>query len=227
MRQDITTIPVLEMFEPCDGCPICRMRDTLEERVVTYITGAAMMESDVRIETNRLGFCHTHFEQMGKMKRRLAVALIIESHLDEIMQNIENSKPKTKSGFFADKAAFENEETCFVCSQIDWAMVRMIETVCRQWEHDSDFRELYSKQPHFCMPHFNMLVKAGFEKMNKKNYAVFYESTKQIVLDYLAGLKNDVTYFTKMFDYRNAGGAGDWGSSSDSIERAIKWLTSR
>ncbi len=33
MREDICTIPISEVFEPKEGCPICRMRDTLENRV--------------------------------------------------------------------------------------------------------------------------------------------------------------------------------------------------
>lgn len=37
MREDICTIPVSEVFEPKDGCPICRMRDTVETRMVEYI----------------------------------------------------------------------------------------------------------------------------------------------------------------------------------------------
>ena len=57
MRDDITSIPISEVFEPRDGCPICRLRNTLEDRVVEYITGAAMMEPDVRIETNKQGLC--------------------------------------------------------------------------------------------------------------------------------------------------------------------------
>lgn len=64
MREDICSIPISEIFEPKDGCPFCRMRDMLEDRMATYITGAAMMEPDVRVETNRLGFCHQHFEQI-------------------------------------------------------------------------------------------------------------------------------------------------------------------
>ena len=44
MREDICSIPVNEVFEPKDGCPFCRMRDMLEDRMATYITGAAMME---------------------------------------------------------------------------------------------------------------------------------------------------------------------------------------
>lgn len=55
MREDICSIPISEIFEPKDGCPFCRMRDMLEDRMATYITGVAMMEPDVRVETNRLG----------------------------------------------------------------------------------------------------------------------------------------------------------------------------
>ena len=64
MRESILTIPVNEVFEPKEGCPICRMRDTVEQHICEYIMGAAMMEPDVRQETNELGFCHTHFEML-------------------------------------------------------------------------------------------------------------------------------------------------------------------
>ena len=47
MRDDICTIPVSEVFEHNDGCPICRMRDTIEERMTDYILGDAMMELPV------------------------------------------------------------------------------------------------------------------------------------------------------------------------------------
>ena len=80
MRDDITSIPISEVFEPKDGCPVCRLRDMLEERSVTYITGAAMMEPDVRIETNKKGFCHLHYGQMLKNSKQLTIALILQSH---------------------------------------------------------------------------------------------------------------------------------------------------
>ena len=88
MREDICSIPISEIFEPKDGCPFCRMRDMLEDRMATYITGAAMMEPDVRVETNRLGFCHQHFEQILQRGSRLSVALILESLLDEAGKDI-------------------------------------------------------------------------------------------------------------------------------------------
>ena len=57
MREDITSIPVTDIFDEHDGCPVCRMRDLLETRVTDYITGAAMMEPDVRQETNAHPTC--------------------------------------------------------------------------------------------------------------------------------------------------------------------------
>ena len=76
MRDDITSIPISDVFEPKDGCPVCRLRDMLEERSVTYITGAAMMEPDVRIETNKKGFCNHHYKQMLENSKQLTIALM-------------------------------------------------------------------------------------------------------------------------------------------------------
>ena len=39
MKESIYTIPVSEVLEPRDGCPLCRMQDTLEKRAVEYIMG--------------------------------------------------------------------------------------------------------------------------------------------------------------------------------------------
>ena len=78
MKEDICSIPVSEVFEPKDGCPICRMVATVEDHLVDYITGAAMMEPDVREDTNREGFCPPHYRQMLTRRNRLSVALTLE-----------------------------------------------------------------------------------------------------------------------------------------------------
>ena len=128
MRQDICTIPISEIFEENDGCPICRMREVIEKRIIDYIMGAAMMEPDVRIETNRLGFCERHFDQMLESRGRLQLALILESHIDEINKNIFEKKmfnSPAKKGATAKKMS----ESCFVCDKIEWGFSRMIETI--------------------------------------------------------------------------------------------------
>ena len=86
MRESILTIPITDVFEPKCGCPICRIRDTLEQHTIEYIMGAAMMEPDVRIETNKAGFCKEHFEQMRACKNRLSLALMLQTHLQELQK---------------------------------------------------------------------------------------------------------------------------------------------
>lgn len=53
VKETICTIPINDIFMPKDGCPICRMEDMLEKQYVKFITGDAMMEPNIRIETNK------------------------------------------------------------------------------------------------------------------------------------------------------------------------------
>ena len=93
------------------------MRDTVEEHICEYIMGAAMMEPDVRQDTNRLGFCFTHYQQLMMQNNRLSLGLMLNSHLEELRGNIFEKK-----GLFAPKDAKAKKagaigDTCFVCSK--------------------------------------------------------------------------------------------------------------
>ncbi len=222
MREDICSIPVNDVFQPKDGCPFCRMRDMLEDRMATYITGAAMMEPDVRIETNRLGFCREHFNQILARGSRLSVALILESLLQEVgTQAFPEGKSSPKK---TAAAVHAREESCFICESIETNTRHLVENTLKLWQTDPDFRQLYAQQPYICLPHYGMALEAA-QKLSKKDLAVFEAETARLAKSYLTELSGDVTHFCRMFDYRNAG--GDWGNSKDAIERAIAWLTSR
>ncbi len=228
MREDITSIPVSEVFEPRDGCPLCRLRDMLEQRVVTYITGAAMMEPDVRIETNKQGFCITHYRQMLAQRNRLSVALMLESHLAEVEKQVFAGLPLLgKSNGKKAKSAEKAADSCFVCQQVDWATERMLATVCQLYAQQREFRQLFEEQTALCLPHFSQLAAVASASMDKKYLSDFLKTASNICRAALQELHGDVTHFTKMFDYRNNGADADWGNSRDSIERAVAFLTSR
>lgn len=222
MREDLCSIPINDVFLPKDGCPFCRMRDMLEDRMATYITGAAMMEPDVREETNRLGFCEEHFNQILARGSRLSVALILESLLAEVRTELfsQNHGPVKKSLLLWTR----RQHSCFVCENIEKNTAHLLETLVKLWQDDGEFRALYSQQEYICFPHYGMVLQAA-HKMPKKNFALFEETTTRLANAYLETLCGDVTHFCRMFDYRNAG--GDWGNSRDAIERSIRWLTSR
>lgn len=223
MREDICSIPINDVFLPKKGCPFCQMRDMLEDRMATYITGAAMMEPDVRIETNRLGFCREHFNQILERGSRLSVALILESLLAETEKDIfpEGGQPLKK----AVAAVHSRQEHCFICENIETNMKHLVRNAVKLWQGDTEFRQLYHDQPYICMSHIGMVLEAAQKLLPKKDFAAFESETTRLSRGYLKELAGDVTHFCRMFDYRSAG--SDWGNSKDAIERAITWLVSR
>ena len=228
MRQDIVTIPIGEVFEPKDGCPICRLRDMLETRMAEYITGAAMMEPDIRIETNKRGFCFPHYQMLLKQRNRLGVALMLESHLNELEGRVFGSdglfkKNPAKQG----KDAAAAGESCFVCHHVNDNMRRMVGNACRLWESDGDFRRLFEEQPSICLPHFAMLCEVAQTEISRKNLPDFQKMAASLCRKSLNVLQEDVSHFCRMFDYRNNTPDADWGNSRDSVERAVDFLTSR
>ncbi len=227
MRESILTIPVSEIFDPKCGCPICRMRDMLEDRCVEYIMGAAMMEPDVRIETNKLGFCKTHFDKMLKQKNRLSLALMLETHLNELDEKIIRKKGLFKNVNSKKKKLWAVNNDCFVCSKIEWGMERLLETVFELYQKEADFVKLFNEQEMLCLNHYEMLITAAPSKLAKAKLSSFNSDCDKLIKKYLDKLRKDVSHYCKMYDYRNSGKDADWGNSKDSIERAIKFLTTR
>lgn len=225
MRDDICTIPVSEVFEESDGCPLCRMKHTVEEHLITYILGDAMMEPDVRIETNRVGLCPEHFDKMMAHRGRLQLALMLETHIKEIGAQIFEKKMFNGTDKKASKAK-QVIDSCFICEKVNWGMERMIDTIYRCYENESDFRELFNNQPQFCLHHFEKLVSGADKKKMPRYVSEFKENLTRITADYVKSLGEDLTKYCSMYDYRNKGN-DDWGNSADSVERAVSYLSGK
>lgn len=229
MRESILTIPINEVFEPREGCPICAMRNTVEEHISEYIMGAAMMEPDVREDTNALGFCHTHFNSLLRQNNRLSLGLMLNTHLATLRGDIFEKKSLFFSKGAKAKKCSDVEQTCFVCSKVDWGVEHMLDTVFTMFRQDSGFRSLYSSQKYICIPHYNLLMSHVSSKLPKNEQKPFIEATDRLIENYLKELNGDVNEFCNSFDYRNAGKLhnADMEHVRSSIERAIEFLTSR
>ncbi len=225
--QQIYTIPVNEAFDDVIehkevGCPLCQLYRKLQNNELDIILGASMMEPDIRIKTNELGFCLNHYGMMMRRQRMLGIGLMLESHLDEIMGKVTPKTLLNKAGVSI-SALTKQEESCYVCSRIDNNMDNMIATTAYLFESDSEFLAKYKKAPYFCLPHYRKLIEYASKKMNKKQFADFYEVTHGIVETYLKSLRGDVSWFCKKFDYRYD--QEPWYNSKDSIQRSIKFLS--
>lgn len=226
MRDDICTIPISEAFEKQEGCPICNMYKMVEERILTYIMGAAMMEPDVRIETNKKGFCLNHYKKMLTMRGRLSLALMLETHINETEKNKLNASVFGVAVNKNIKSLKTLEESCFVCEKIEWGINRMVSTLYKTYSESIEFKEMFEKSPNFCLPHYKLLLEGANKQNLGKSADKFIKSIHNITHEYIKEIENDIKYYCSMYDYRNnKGDQTDWKNSKDSVERAISFLT--
>lgn len=229
MAETIFTIPVNEAFDAAPyhtpaECPFCLMKKALNNNEVERILGAAMMEPDVRIETNKLGFCQNHLNEMASKDKKLPFALILESHIAEKKKEIfGGSKLFDSSGSKQEKKLTSLRESCYVCSRIEDSFEKMISNMLWLWDTDDEFKKKFSNQKYFCLPHYEMILKAGRNELNKKKFPEFYKQAEEIEKKYIEELGNDVSWFCKKFDYRYD--SEPWYNAKDSVSRSVTFLS--
>ena len=227
--EQIYTIPVNEAFEASAadkscGCPFCTLYRKLENDELELILGASMMDPDIRIKTNKTGFCSKHYGDMLKKGNRLSLALMLESHLDELKKEIKDSGFGGGMGNKPIKRIGELEESCYVCDRITFNFEHMVETAVLLWNTDEAFPAKMKAQPYFCLPHYKMFLQYAQAKLPKKRMQEFCKDVEPIVDNYIEELKEDVSWFCKKFDYRYD--EEPWYNSKDAVERAMKFLRS-
>lgn len=225
MKETIVTIPINDLFAPKCGCPLCRMENMLEEQYVTFVTGDAMMEPNIRVATNKTGFCHRHFSRMTQVGNKLPNALILETHLETVMENCMPKNPNGKPDKKKLEAIRQLMGSCYVCDRVEADMFHLVATVFAEWAKGGEFRETYKAQPFICLKHYQFIMTAAMGKggLPSKLLGEFHADTAALTKNYLENVYGDIKHFCSMFDYRNRG--KDWGTSVDAIERSIEFLT--
>lgn len=233
MSEKIYTIPINEAFDASAadhsiGCPFCALYERFEYDQLDIILGGAMMEPDIRIKTNKQGFCHKHYEKMFTMKNRLGMALMLESHLNELREDMKGGLSEVFSGKGSKAVGRieKLEDSCYICERVEYTMERIFENAALLWEENpKEFGAKIEAQPYFCLQHYRRFVEAGQKNINKKRFPDFYETVSKTEMAYFDKLRCDVSWFCKKFDYRYEN--EPWRDSKDAVERAIKFLTGK
>ncbi len=226
MKEVIYTIPINDAYDVKCGCPICRIEKKLNTESLEYIMGAAMMEPDVRIETNKLGFCSEHFSAMLEMKNRLSLALMLQSYLAELQEKAfpEKTSFMTKKEFEGISAKLsESTQNCFVCSRVSEKLSQYIRNIIYLWQSDEEFREKTRAQEYFCPKHLSLLFESARNTLSKRNYGKFCDDHFIGTRRVLSSLSEDVTKFCNSYNYmfRDV----PLGDAKFSAERTISFLT--
>lgn len=236
MKYTLDTIPVLDAFKSTCQCPLCQLAISCEDGYIDSLLSSAYMEPEVRIETNKTGFCPQHFALMYARRNKLGLSLMTHTHMKEFLPELKkilDDSSQEKSGplpFFRGKQKSSKAEMlrnqicrCHICTQVDTAMRRYAYTVIRLYLDKAEFRDLMRQKGGVCLPHTALLLELAEEAFSAKECQEFEAALSQITLEHLTALEKDLYDFTLQFDYRNAGKTPD-PRVRDSVERAVNRL---
>lgn len=228
MKEKLYTIPINEAMEKNGECLFCTLYDDLELKALEYTLGPSYMEPDVRIKTNKMGFCKEHYVKMYRMNNRLGLSLIMESHLEEILSGYErfyNQQFFKKKGIFH-KSNNEKQspvkkmiDSCYICDKINHDMDNFFDTFIFMWRKDKSFREKFIHEKSFCLAHFDLIAEKAYKKMSLSEFSDFFEILLKKQKEDILAVKNDLEWFIKKFDCRFKD--EPWKNSKDALKRCI------
>ena len=231
----IHTIPVLDALRNPEGCAFCAMYEKLNQDSILFIMGPAYMEDDVRMETNKIGFCPAHLKDMYKEQNRLGLGLMLHTYMHQLNKDldaiIKNRVPAsifkkdTNSPLTKIKTHLEQTiNSCYVCNKIERTFDRYIDTFLYLWAKGGSELDLIESQPGYCLPHFTRLLNAA-DSMSKSKKERFLSVIVAAQKRLLEEMELDLEWFTLKFDHRNAD--APWKNAKDALPRAINLLSER
>lgn len=230
MKEQLYTIPVNDAFDTDCECPVCAMKKSLEEDAVEFTMGPSYMEDDIRMVTDKIGFCEKHVQKLYENQNRLGLALMLNTHMKKTIADLENlSKEKVAAAsIFKKKSDKPNgvvsyihslNKSCFVCNRIEKIYARYLATIFYCYTHDEGFRKKLTDCKGFCTTHFGALYELAPKELSGKNLQDFIEDITSVYLSNMKRVQEDLEWFTDKFDYRNED--APWKNSKDALPRSI------
>jgi hypothetical protein len=230
MKYQIDTIPVWEALEYKGPCLLCSLRAKTEDEEVQRALGSGVMEPDVRVRSNAVGICRAHQQMMFGTRNRLAHALLMDTHAEEVLKKLgkikvqagrireSNGKPvKALADTLRDLSAH-----CVICENIQTHMQRYVYTLIHLWKTDTKFKRQFEQSNGICLPHAADLIEASAKHVGARERKEFIGVCLNLLCDSLVEDEKDLKWFTQKFDYRNQD--KPWGNSKSAIERTTNRL---
>jgi hypothetical protein len=239
MKEKLYTIPLNDAINANDECPFCFIERNVEQDLLDFVlgSGSSYMESDIREQTDKAGFCRSHFKKMFDYGNTLGNAWILKTHyvrmMGEMQEQFKHFKPaksslkdkftkQTQSHNAIGSWVVEKEESCYICKRYAETYERYLDTFFVMYKKDPEFREKIRNSKGFCLHHFGDLCDRADGRLNDKEKEDFYAVMFPLMEENMARLSEDVSWLVEKFDYRNKD--ADWKNSKDAIQRGMQKL---
>ena len=233
MDEQLYAIPVNDAFDADSECPVCVMYKSLEQNAIDFAMGPSYMEDDVRMQTNKTGFCSKHVSMMYDCQNRLGLALMLHTHMQQVIREAEKlqKKGRASAGLFKKSegsavAAYmkQLEKSCFICDRIDNTFDRYIDTIFYLYRSDENFRRKFAASKGFCNCHYGLVYEAAGRHLSGNELQEFTKLLDRLYLENMKRVCDDIEWYTDKFDYRNVD--APWKNSKDAVVRTVLKLDS-
>ncbi len=234
MKETIYTIPLNEAFDTDCECPVCEFMKKEEKNLIESTVGASMMEPEFREITNEKGFCKSHHKMILNTENKLSIALITETHMREVEKTL-CSIAENVTAYHEKKSLFKKSplketvkreleylnditSSCAVCDKLEDTQKRFCDNLIYLYEKEPDFKKKVLNSKGFCLEHYKAVLKAATDNMNEEELRDFLKDITELQNKNFSRVREDVKYFTSLFDYKNRG--ADPKNSKTALKRS-------
>lgn len=229
-KEEIYTIPLWDAVRADDECPFCYIEKKLEKDLLDFCLSDAYMDDDFRQETNQIGFCSQHYDQLFHSKNRLGLTLINQTYIQTMMKSFDRAlkTSSTKESFFKKSSSPSDldrlyqllTEDCYICKRIESTMERYYDTFFYLYKKESEFVHHLGNTKGFCMPHYIKLIQAAKASSNKTLMDAFMKQTLPLFQENMQRVLDDMQWFVNKYDYRYED--EPWKEAKDAPKRSIQ-----
>lgn len=213
-------MPKLEISKVHDAyarggeCPLCDLEEAAENTYLRSFQHSRVMEPNVRVQTNRTGFCPGHYRKLYDGENKLGLGLVVHTHLQQVIPGIgaaldalaKAAEGRRSREHLAEAAApmAALRDTCFICGLLAADMQRYAFTVLYLWTRDPQFSAVFRDSRGFCIPHFAVMLDEASKSMRADRIRGWLAETIPLMKGSLERLDGELLAFTQLHQAGNA-----------------------
>lgn len=229
MKIVLETIPVWDSLKKNEECFLCSLTKEAEKDAVSYYLSSAIMTPEVRVETNRYGFCKTHMRALAEGGKPQSLSLLMDTYYDENKNSLSSSFRAIESAAKAKKAEKAIEEFkarwaermngCLICTRMEDRLYRYAYTVDALFAEDPDFKKELLASKGFCVEHTLKLAEVAKDALSGDALLEFYKAIFSLLERNLDRVQHDDWWMSQKYKSENKD--KDWNGCEDAHKRAV------
>ncbi len=188
---------------------------------------------NVRVQTNRTGFCRGHYQKLYDGENKLGLGLVVHTHLQHILPRVgaaldamaraANGRKARELLPAAAAPLAALRDSCFICELLSADMQRYAFTVLYLWSRDAGFSDVFRASRGFCIPHFLVILDEASKSLKADGMAGWLAETTPLMKASLDRLEKELHAFTQLHQAGNSNPGTD--AEKTALRRTLQKLT--